>query len=106
MSQENEALPKAELILHGHLFRFDAPDEATAFLETLFNASTNRAALYREVMLSTTEAMLNEIFQDLTPMDKITGAILLARKYGKIYDPSSKLFSEGDPTKVMHEGAL
>lgn len=92
-----------DLILHGHVFRFENVEIADSFLETVFGASINRAALYREVMLGTTEAMLEDIFHELTPMEKIKGAIVLSRKYGKIYDPSSKLFSEADPTKVMHE---
>ena len=94
------------LMFNGHCFRFETKEAEEDFLETTFNASMNRAALYRDIMLSTTESMLEDIFKEITPEEKLLGATVLSVKYGKIYDPSSKLFSTADPTKLMEEGKI
>lgn len=89
------------LMFSGHCFRFNSSEAAEKFLTVMFGASRNRAALYREMILSTTESMLEEIFQDITPAEKVMGAIILSGKYGAIYDPESKLFSSKDPSKSI-----
>ena len=94
------------LIFSGHVFRFITEDSLNVFLDEIFNASTNRSALYKEVMISTTEEMLHYILQETieAPAEFMMGAAILSKKYGQVYDPECKLFKIEDPEKYLVRG--
>lgn len=84
-------------IIGGHVFHLRGQAAAAAFLQSVFDASSNRKALYDDMIQSSSSVLLsgamNREAWEHHGISTAQGCTLLCTTYGPIYDPEQELFS-------------